>query len=200
VTIQNERLYLDSIWNWRPLRKCFPRGIEPLISTAGLRIGGYFLVLEGKGTNVPLKDGQRITFERMQRWNQTIPRLFTIIVIWGDAKVGRIDQLQFWPSPPFSGGWDQLLAYVSAWREWADGFTEPPSAKESTPPVVVAHREVQRVDRRKQQELSASRMSDAGLANYLDFARDSSSDADCRQWVEVLELELRRRKHPVGAR
>jgi hypothetical protein len=118
--IENPQVYLRSLWNWKPLRSCFPRGIEPTDIDGWVEVGGYFLVLEGKAPNVPLKAGQRILFERMQRWNEIVPGLFTMIVIWGDAETGRIDELQFWPAAPFSAGWEQLISYCSAWAEVAE--------------------------------------------------------------------------------
>lgn len=118
--IENERAYLDSIWNWRPLRGCFPRGIEPTDIDGWVEIGGYFLVLEGKAPGVPVKEGQGRFYQRALRWNRIVPGLFTIIVIWGDAKAGRIDQLQFWPAPPFKAGWNELRSYAAAWAECAE--------------------------------------------------------------------------------
>lgn len=120
MSIQNPQAYLDSIWDWKPLHPCFQRGIEPTDIDGFVEVGGYFLIFEGKAPGVPLKDGQRKAFERMARRNQIIPGLFTIIVLWGNAKASRIDQLQFWPAAPFASGWAELQTYVSAWSEWAE--------------------------------------------------------------------------------
>jgi len=120
MTIEDPAAFLASIWNWAPLNPCFPRSVRPTDIDGWVELGGYFLVLEGKAPGVPLKEGQRLSFERMHRWNQTVPGLFTIIVIWGDAVSQRIDQLQFWPAPPFTAGWSALIEYVSAWAECAE--------------------------------------------------------------------------------
>lgn len=195
MTIQNKDRYLASIWDWKPLRPCFKRGIEPTDIDGFVEIGGYFLVLEGKAPNVPLKEGQRRTFEKMQRWNAVIPRLFTMIVLWGDAEAGRIEQLQFWPAPPFPGSWPELTAYIRAWSEWAEGggTLSPETTTTKTPPIVTAHREVQRADIRKHREESAARMLDERLIDNLEFARGNRNDADCRQWIEILQAEQTRR-------
>ena len=115
--IQNWDEFRKSLWNWRPLAPCFPRGIEPTDIDGFVELGGYFLVLEGKASGVPLKEGQLRTFQRMYRWNKTVPNLFTIIVIWGAAHKEQIDQLQFWPNQPFKAGWPQLRSYVKAWAD-----------------------------------------------------------------------------------
>lgn len=120
MTIKNPSAYLASIWDWGPLRGCFPRGIEPTDIDGFVEIGGYFLILEAKAPGVPLKDGQRHSFERMQRWNKTVPGLFTMIVIWGDAATHRVDQIQFWPTPAFEGNWESFKSYVHAWAECAE--------------------------------------------------------------------------------
>jgi len=120
MSIENPAAFLASIWDWKPLGGCFPRGIAPTDIDGWVEVGGYFPVLEGKGPGVPLKDGQRRSFERMQRWNQIVPGLFTMIVIWGQADRSRIDQIQFWPTDPFPAGWDELRSYVAAWAECAE--------------------------------------------------------------------------------
>jgi hypothetical protein len=120
VTIKNPAAYLASIWDWAPLRPCFKRGIEPTDIDGFVEIGGYFLVIEGKAPGVPLKEGQRLMFERMHRWNKTIPGLFTMIVIWGDAATHHVEQAQFWPTDPFACDWDSFQSYVSAWAESAE--------------------------------------------------------------------------------
>lgn len=120
MTIENWDAFRRSIWNWKPLCRCFPRGIEPMDIDGWCEVGGVFLVLEGKAPGVCLKDGTVNTFKRMQRWNETVPGLFTIIVIWGDAENSRIDRIQFWPGPPFDGGWPQLIEYVARWAELAE--------------------------------------------------------------------------------
>lgn len=119
MSIENPNAFLASIWDWKPLRGCFPRGIEPTDLDGWVEVGGYFFVLEGKAPDVPLKEGQRLAFERMHRWNQTVPGLFTIVVIWGHAATARIDKVQFWPTDPFPAGWDDLRSYASAWAEVA---------------------------------------------------------------------------------
>lgn len=120
MTIQNWDAFKASIWDWAPLGRCFPRGILPMDIDGWTEVGGVFLVLEGKAPGVPLKPGTVNTFRRMSNWNKTVPNLFTIVVLWGDAKAGRIERLQFWPNPPFDGGWPQLIAYVEAWAENAE--------------------------------------------------------------------------------
>jgi len=116
VTIRNPKAFLDSIWDWAPLKGCLPRGIEPTDIDGWIEVGGYFLVLEGKAPGVPIPTGQAAAFARMVRWNKIVPQLFTIIVIWGDAPTGRIDHLQFWPNlPVIPGDWDTLREYIYAW-------------------------------------------------------------------------------------
>lgn len=128
MTIEDPAAFLSSIWDWGPLRGCFPRGIAPTDIDAWVEIGGYFLVIEGKAPGVPLKDGQRFSFERMEGWNRTIPGLFTMIVIWGHADAGQIEQLQFWPSDPFPAGWNELRSYCTAWAECAEERSTVPRA------------------------------------------------------------------------
>jgi len=140
VSINNPSAFLASIWDWKPLRGCFPRNIEPTDLDGWVELCGYFLVLEGKAPGVPLRDGQRLNFERMLRWNQIVPGLFTIVVIWGHAESGRIDQLQFWPTAPFPAGWSDLQEYAKAWAECAEdrARSQPralaiPAAPDTTP-------------------------------------------------------------------
>jgi hypothetical protein len=124
MTIYWPDTYLRSIWDWKILDGCFPRGIRPTDIDGWVELCGYFLVLEGKGPGVPVPEGQRRAFNRMHRWNQIIPGLFTIIVIWGDAATGCIEELQFWPSAPikiaFNGNTETLRSYVTAWADSAE--------------------------------------------------------------------------------
>lgn len=81
-----------------------------------------------------------------------------------------------------------------------DTLDPEPVIEMAAPPVASTPLEVPPFDLRTQREVSASKMLDAILISNLQFARDDDSVADRQQWIEVLELELRRRKSPVGVR
>jgi hypothetical protein len=120
MTIRDPHAYVRSLWNWACLRGCFPRSIEPTDIDGFVEIGGYFLVLESKGPGKPLEEGQRKAFERMMRWNHTVPGLFTVIVFWGDPAVPRVDRVQFWPNEPIESNLESLRSYCQAWSECAE--------------------------------------------------------------------------------
>jgi len=80
MTIRSMEAFVASIWDWAILDGCFgntrirPTDIDGLVERNGL-----FLLLEGKGPNVPVPLAQRILFERLRQTG-----LFTIVVVWGE--------------------------------------------------------------------------------------------------------------------
>ena len=79
MTITNPEAFMDGIWDWAILQDCFGDSkIEPTDIDGFVERKGYFLVLETKRPDVPVKQGQRITFHALKDTG-----LFTIIIIWG---------------------------------------------------------------------------------------------------------------------
>lgn len=189
MTIHNWDAFRRSIWDWAGLRPCFPRGIEPTDLDGFVEINGRFLVLEGKGPGVPLKEGQRKTFERLFRLNRTIEGVFTVIVIWGDAEACRVDRLQFWPSAPIEADWAQFLAYVRAWAENAAGSTPVASPLRVVNPQTVSTDEL-----RARRRFNVRQMSVEQLLANVDFLKSEPLCDDDRMWLEVLEDEIGRRE------
>ncbi len=81
MTINNLNLFLEGVWDWGMFRGCFGNtGIEPTDIDGLVERHGKFLILEAKAKGVKIKQGQRITFDRLVRTG-----LFTILVMWGDT-------------------------------------------------------------------------------------------------------------------
>jgi len=98
MAIDRPDLYLESAWNWDILKGCFGEGkIEPTDLDGFVEKNGHFLVLEAKKSGVPIKRGQLIAFERLQRTG-----LFTIIVMWGEQNQPE-EMLVFYPIQGLKG-------------------------------------------------------------------------------------------------
>lgn len=79
MTIQNERAYLDGVWDWAILDGCFgDTKISPTDLDGWLERNGHFLILEAKSPGVIVKKGQEIMFKRAVETG-----FFTVMVVWG---------------------------------------------------------------------------------------------------------------------
>lgn len=178
MTIENWDEFKRSIWDWQRLAPCFPRGILPTDIDGFVELNDRFLLIEGKKTGVPLKEGQRKTFERLFRLNRMVEGVFTIIVIWGNAKAGRVDRLQFWPSDPIDADWPQFMAYVQAWAEGTSGSGKSSEIRRTSPPLTPLQSSVHTPD-----DTAAERTCDqCGAAIYLGeewFVRRGSQSVLC---------------------
>lgn len=79
MTINNLDAFVGGLWDWGILRGCFGLSrIQPTDVDGLVEYNGYFLLLEAKRPGVPLKQGQRIMFEALQRTGR-----FTVVIVWG---------------------------------------------------------------------------------------------------------------------
>jgi hypothetical protein len=77
--IRNQASFERGAWDWEPLNECFGEThIRPTDLDGFVERKGKFLVLEAKGSNVDIPEGQWRTFQALRE-----TKLFTILVIWG---------------------------------------------------------------------------------------------------------------------
>lgn len=83
MTIQNQQLYMEGVWDWAILDGCFGKTkIKPTDIDGFVERKGKFLVLETKKPNTPIKEGQWWTFNALINTGY-----FTVIIIWGNTNV-----------------------------------------------------------------------------------------------------------------
>lgn len=81
MTIEDPKRFVAGLWDWEILDGCFgDTKIAPTDIDGFIERNGSFLVIETKAPNAPLKDGQRLTFERLAQLGS-----FMIIVVWGET-------------------------------------------------------------------------------------------------------------------
>lgn len=120
MTIQNQKLYMEGVWDWAILRGCFgSTKIEPTDIDGFVERKGRFLILETKKLDTPIKNGQWWTFNALRNTG-----LFTIIVVWGEQNTPQEMQILY-PLPYQVGqrkkaGLDELLTAVAGWFRYAD--------------------------------------------------------------------------------
>lgn len=79
MTIENERAFLDGIWDWAILDGCFgDTRIKPTDIDGMTERNGHFLMLECKAPGVPVKQGQAILIRRLVETG-----FFTVMIVWG---------------------------------------------------------------------------------------------------------------------
>jgi hypothetical protein len=118
MTIRNKDMFMDRLWDWAILDGCFGNTkIKPTDVDGMVERNGYFLLLETKGKNVALNQGQRIYLERLRSTG-----IFTNLVIWGEC--GTPNKIFFMGSSGEKtidpADLDTLRSIVSQWFEYAD--------------------------------------------------------------------------------
>lgn len=119
MTIQNPENYCANLWDWGCLRGCFGKTrIEPTDIDGFVERNNRFLAIETKAPSVPIKTGQRITYENLIKTG-----FFTVMFVWG--KPQRPEKIEIW----FRDGRQELFEkadlrlfryLVKKWFEWAD--------------------------------------------------------------------------------
>lgn len=118
MTIENEKLYLEGIWDWAILDGCFgDTKIKPTDIDGFIERNGKFLVIETKKVGVPVKDGQLITFKSLIKTGA-----FSVLIVWGERnkpekilKMTRNGTVQFENS-----NLEKLREIVSNWFIYAN--------------------------------------------------------------------------------
>lgn len=119
MTINNAEAYVENLWDWGILRGCFGKTkIEPTDIDGFLERRGAFLAIETKAPNVPIKTGQRITYEALIDTG-----FFTVIFVWGEAN--RPEKIELWlrngQKEVFDPADLNTFRYiVKQWYRWAD--------------------------------------------------------------------------------
>jgi hypothetical protein len=118
MTIQNPDAFVASMWNWAVLRGCFGKTrIEPTDIDGLVERRGYFLTLETKLPNVPVKQGQDLMFRARVRTGKD-----TVVVVWGHP--GKPQKARIYAtngvSRDFPCNMTVLRELVSRWYAAAD--------------------------------------------------------------------------------
>lgn len=113
MTIENERAYLDGIWDWAILDGCFgDTKIKPTDIDGLVERNGHFLLLECKSSGVPVKMGQAMMLNRAIDTG-----FFTAMIVWGSQN--QPEKLQILSSKDAllidPCDLDAFRGYVSAW-------------------------------------------------------------------------------------
>ena len=122
MTINNPSEYLRNLWDWQCLSGCFGDSkISPTDIDGFVERNSFFLVIETKAPDVPLKTGQRITFEKLV----SIPQ-FSVVVVWGHPHTP--EKIMVWydldKQKEYTGddaSLEKLREIVSGWYRYADG-------------------------------------------------------------------------------
>jgi len=120
VTIQNEELFMGSLWDWGILNGCFGNTkIKPTDVDGLVERNGHFLVLEAKRPGVKIKAGQWWTINALRNTG-----LFTTIIIWGERnqpeQMQVIYPIPYAPKQPEKAGITELRDIVSRWFQYAE--------------------------------------------------------------------------------
>lgn len=95
MTIRSLTAFTDAVWDWSMLDGCFGNShIRPSDVDGEVECNGQFLVLEGKGLNGTISDGQARTIEAKRRQGN-----FTTIVFWGQPRCLQVERMRvvtFW--------------------------------------------------------------------------------------------------------
>lgn len=120
MSIEDDKKFMAGIWDWGILMGCFGDSrIEPTDIDGFVERNGRYLVLETKALNAPVKLGQRLTFESMQR-----DGLHTVIVVWGEKNKPERAQVytRHKTTPVFPCNLERLRELVSQWYAYADSL------------------------------------------------------------------------------
>lgn len=127
MTINNEKVFLDGLWDWGCLDGCFGETkIAPTDIDGFVERNGHFLVLETKHPNTRIPYGQEITFKEMIKTG-----LFTVVIIWGEKNIPEEIELRtskaIWHFN--NANIKNLYWIVSEWFKWAEKQTSAPEFK-----------------------------------------------------------------------
>jgi hypothetical protein len=122
VTIRDADQYLAGVWEWTALDRCFSDNIRVSDLDGIVERAGYFLVIEGKKPGQDVPTGQMRMFEAMRQTG-----LFTIAIVWGEAGINRMPQVQdmrtatrhSWADRQASSN-EGFSNFVRRWFQWAD--------------------------------------------------------------------------------
>ena len=120
MTIRNAHSYLEGVWDWGILKGCFGETkIEPTDIDGFVERNGRFLVLETKHKDVPIMQGQFITFNKLVSTGY-----FTIIILWGNQN--QPEQMQvlypFHQTKIKEANIEDFRRTVKWWYNYANNF------------------------------------------------------------------------------
>lgn len=81
MTIHDPRAFVAGLWDWGFLSPHLPGKIRVGDADGLLEIAGNVLLIEAKGPNAPIPEGQRIMYRRLSRRPG-----FCVLVVWGEAQ------------------------------------------------------------------------------------------------------------------
>lgn len=118
MTIHNLKAYIDALWDWGFLDECFKDGCRVSDLDGVVERKGWFLALEGKGSNKPIPRGQMRMFEALAS------KGWTVLIIWG--RPNQPEHMQIWyphrPKPENRQKADigDIRNKARGWFNWAD--------------------------------------------------------------------------------
>jgi hypothetical protein len=117
--IRNPDKFMAGFWDWDILRGCFGfTKIKPTDIDGCVERNGQTLIIETKGPDVPIPQGQFIMFET---WAKT--GYFTILVVWGETD-NPTHMMLFRPGGQVEvrkeAGLGEMRDFITRWFEWAN--------------------------------------------------------------------------------
>ena len=124
MTINDPEMFCKSLWDWSCLDGCFGQTkIKPTDMDGYVERHGYFIGFETKLPNVPIPDGQNITFEKL-----VSSGYWTVLIAWGNP--GNPIELELrtrWKTMHYQNtNLDKMRELVSKWFDWVDNQTAAP--------------------------------------------------------------------------
>jgi|SRR3990172_10311647 len=115
MTIHDKQIYMDKLWDWGFLDRCFEPTRIRLTDVDGIvERRGHFLLIEAKSPGKDVPTGQQIMFNHLS----AIPN-WTILVIWGEAPDQPISCM-IWGKEKQIASQDTIRQIVSRWFEEAN--------------------------------------------------------------------------------
>jgi hypothetical protein len=117
MSIESPASFVKGLWDWGFLDECFSGKIKVTDIDGAVERNGYFLVLEAKSPNVPVKRGQMIMFDSMVATGK-----FTVLILWGETNFPTQYQLltSKGKGQIKSCNRERIIKIVSAWFDFAD--------------------------------------------------------------------------------
>ncbi len=119
MTIRNKKAFMDALWDWGFLDKCFGNtGIRVSDIDGMVERNGHVLFIEAKPPDKTVSTGQRRAFEALTK------KGFMVLIIWG--RTNEPEYISIWypneeaPRPPKKANVSDLQDFVTTWFRWAD--------------------------------------------------------------------------------
>ncbi len=119
MTIRNKKAYMDALWDWGFLDRCFGKTRIKVSDVDGaVERNGHVLFIEAKPPFKDISVGQAIMF------SQFAQNGFTVLVVWGPTNEPA--QMQVWiphvanPLKRVQASQSHVQEFVRKWFVWAD--------------------------------------------------------------------------------